>query len=167
LNSTKLNRKTNMGTPLFHANKSAERFGGNFQDYLPIHTCMDSSKSAHSDMRHKALTHNSWFTTTIIPRIFGPVINNSEGKSVSTQEVAEFHVMEDLGGSLPSASDYLNGIPLADWMDNGKNGDVPPSQRSLPTINSEEILKIPEKKAPDPQNSWYIPRNCGGGGRLD
>jgi hypothetical protein len=156
-----------MGTPLYHAEKSVERFGGKYVDYLPIHSCMDSSKSAHSDMRHRALTHNSWFTTTIIPSIFGLVISNSDGDKVSTQEIAEFHVREDLGGSLPSAADYLNSIRLADWMDNGKNGDVPPSQRSLPPINKKEILEV---RAPEGIVPSLVPRRkggCGGGGRLD
>lgn len=59
-----------MSKPIIHARSSARRFGGEPEDYLPIHDLMDSSKAVFPDNRHRALTHNSWFFF-IVERIFG------------------------------------------------------------------------------------------------
>ena len=63
-----------MAKPIFHAESSARRFGGTPEDYLPIHDLMDSSKGAVADNRHRALTHNAWFLSNIIERVFGHTI---------------------------------------------------------------------------------------------
>lgn len=59
-----------MAKPIIHARSSARRYGGEPEDYLPIHDLMDSSKAAFPDNRHRALTHNSWFFF-IVEKIFG------------------------------------------------------------------------------------------------
>ncbi|HEU5114963.1 MAG TPA: hypothetical protein VFT82_04335 [Candidatus Paceibacterota bacterium] len=120
-----------MAKPMVHAKSSAEHFGGKPKDYLDIHQLMDSSREAFPDMRHRALTHNSWFITKIIPLIFGETRVNSAGTRYSTRAVAEFHVLEDFKGKyIPSAQDFLAEIEFKDWMDNGK-GEPPPSHRKL------------------------------------
>lgn len=117
--------------PFIHAEASATRFGGKPEDYLEIHDFMDSSKSAICDNRHRALTHNSWFLSNIIERVFGHTIKNSDGKDVSTREVAEWHVYEDYGMRfIPSASDFLQEIEMKEWMNNG-GGQAPPSSIKL------------------------------------
>jgi len=97
-----------MSKPIFHAQSSARRFGGKAEEYLEIHNFMDSSKSTIADNRHRALTHNSWFISVVIEKVFGYSFVNSAGRTVSTRDIAEQHVLEDFGGQyIPSAQDYL------------------------------------------------------------
>jgi hypothetical protein len=125
-----------MAKPIFHAESSARRFGGTPDDYLPIHDFMDSSKGAIADNRHRALTHNAWFISTVIERVFGHFITvtlpNGNPKKVSTREIAEQHVLEDFGGRfIPTAQDYLCRIPMELWMNNGPRGSSPPSHEAI------------------------------------
>ena len=73
-----------MSKPIYHAMSSVKKYGGSVEDYLPIHNLMDSSKSALPDNRHRALTHNSWFISNIIEKIFGDYQKNSDGRIFST-----------------------------------------------------------------------------------
>lgn len=118
-----------MSKPFIHAKSSARRFGGKPDDYQAIHDFMDSSKGAIADNRHRALTHNSWFLSVVIERVFGVTLTNSDGKEVSTREVAEQHVLEDFGLKfIPSAQDYLQEMEVKDWMQNGL-GEPPSAAR--------------------------------------
>lgn len=118
--------------PIFHARSSVKDFGGVISDYIEIHEFLDSSKSALADNRHRCLTHNSWFISTIIPKIFGNSLVNSAGIEVSTREIAERHVLEDFKGKyIPTASDYLEHLEYQDWMQNGNNDSIPTSVRKL------------------------------------
>lgn len=116
-----------MAKPIVHAESSARQFGGVAEDYLPIHDLMDSSKGAIPDNRHRALTHTSWFLSTILERIFGPTITNADGKRVSVRAIGEQHIREDYGGIIPTAQDFLAVMDLEPWMSRGPRGPVPPS----------------------------------------
>lgn len=110
--------------PMYHAESSARRFGGNPEAYLPIHDLMDSSKGAMPDNRHRALTHNSWFLSVILERIFGHQIDNGNGRMVSVREIGEQHILEDFRGRfIPTAQDYLEGMEFKDWMNNARSGE--------------------------------------------
>jgi hypothetical protein len=100
--------------PLIHSKNSAKIYGGVWQDYLPIHDFMDSSKSAHPTMAHRAIFHSA-FGIYIVEKIFGTAITNSDGKLVSVRDIAESHVLEDLG-FIPSLDNWLESIQLQDWM---------------------------------------------------
>lgn len=114
-----------MSKPYVHAVRSAQLFGGRPEDYLPVHDFLDSSKAAFPDNRHRALTHNTWFLTTVLDRVFGPALTNSDGDTVPTRAVGEQHVIEDFGGQfIPSAQDFLQSMDARPWMD-GRG--VPPS----------------------------------------
>ncbi len=116
-----------MAKPWIHALSSAKRYGGKPEDYLPIHDLMDSSKATEPSSRHRCLTHNAWFVGTILEKIFGNHIINSNGKTVSVRQIGEDHVLEDFGNRfIPTAQDYLCEMELKDWMLNGRNS-VPPS----------------------------------------
>lgn len=115
--------------PWIHSLSSARRFGGKPEDYIEIHNFLDSSKAVISDVRHRALTHNSWFLGFILEKIFGVTITNSDGKKVSVRDVGEQHVGEDYGGFIPSAQDFLQEIEFKPWMNNGKG--VPPSMAKI------------------------------------
>ena len=119
-----------MSKPWIHALSSACRFGGRPEDYIEIHKLLDSSKGTIADSRHRALTHTAWFLSTILERVFGVVVTNSEGKKVSVRDVGEQHVLEDFRGRyIPSAQDYLQEIEVKEWMVSGKG--PPPSSAKL------------------------------------
>ena len=119
-----------MSKPWIHAVSSARRFGGQPEDYIEIHNLLDSSKGTIADSRHRALTHTAWFLSTILERVFGVVVTNSEGKKVSVRDVGEQHVLEDFRGRyIPSAQDYLQEIEVKEWMVSGKGH--PPSSAKL------------------------------------
>jgi len=148
-----------MSKPYIHALSSAKKFGGQPEDYLEIHNLLDSSKSTIADSRHRALTHNAWFLSTILERIFGVVITNSAGKQVSVRDIGEQHVLEDYKGRyIPSAQDYLQEIELKEWMIKGDG--APPSFAKLAkrddgrvrtkrtiTFNSGETTEIVSEQA--------------------
>ena len=103
--------------PHIHAKSSVKKFGGKLEDYLEIHKLLDSSKAAFADNRHRALTHNSWFINTILPRIFGDTIVNNDGKIISVIDIAERHLLEDFGMQfIPSVQDYLIEMKHEPWM---------------------------------------------------
>lgn len=109
--------------PWQHSRASVGRWGGDPKDYLAVHDLIDSSKAHVPDMRHRALLHSS-FGIFIVERVFGTTITNSDGKTVSVRDVAEQHVIEDLG-TIPTVLHYLDGIdpwvggtgmPIYSWL---------------------------------------------------
>lgn len=130
-----------MSKPFLHAISSSKKFGGKWTDYIEIHELLDSSKSAIADNRHRALTHNSWFISFIIPKIFGEVFKRkSDGGLVSSRDIAEQHILEDYHKKfIPSASDFLNEIEFKDWMQNGIT--YPPSFNKLKKNHNEKISR--------------------------
>ena len=105
-----------MAKPWIHALSSARKFGGKPEDYEPVHTFLDSSKGVIADNRHRALTHNSWFLSVVLERVFGVTFQNSDGKTISTRDIGEQHVFEDLG-FIPSGQDYLAEVEYKSWME--------------------------------------------------
>lgn len=97
-----------------HAQSSAKRWGGTPEDYIAIHERMDSTKSAHAEVTHRCVFHSA-FGIYVIEEIFGRFITNSDGRQVFVRDVAEQHVLEDLG-FIPSLSDWLKEMPAQPWM---------------------------------------------------
>lgn len=118
-----------MSKPHIHAASSAKKFGGKPEDYLDIHELMDSSKAVVSCNRHRVLTHQSWFISTILPKVFGATRTNSDGRTYSVVDVGEQHILEDFNGFIPTPQDYIQNMEWEDWMNNGKG--VPSSSRKL------------------------------------
>lgn len=100
--------------PFLHAKSSAHKYGGDPADYLDIHDFMDSTKSALPDVRHRVVLHSA-FGCFIIEKAFGTTRTNSAGKTYSPRDVAEDHIIEDLG-TIPTLEKWLEGMPIADWM---------------------------------------------------
>jgi len=100
--------------PHLHAKNSANKYGGKPSDYQAIHDTIDSSKSAHASAKHRAVLHSA-FGIYLVERIHGTLITNSDGAKVSVRDIAEDHVLEDLG-RIPSLDDYLEHMTLATWM---------------------------------------------------
>lgn len=97
-----------------HAVSSAKRWGGKPEDYIAVHEKMDSTKMAHAEVTHRAVFHSA-FGIYVIEVIFGRFLTNSDGKDVFVRDVAEQHVLEDLG-FIPSLSDWLKEMPSQPWM---------------------------------------------------
>lgn len=136
-----------MSKPWIHAESSARKFGGQPEDYIEIHNLMDSSKGAIADQRHRILTHNSWFLSVILERIFGITITNSAGKKISVRDIGEQHVLEDFKGRwIPTVQDYMASFDQQDWFNNGKDG-YPESCKKLrkkktePSITDEDAQR--------------------------
>ncbi len=100
--------------PFQHGRASVKKWGGKESDYQPVHDFLDSPKSAHPDMRHRAVLHNS-LGCYITEQVFGANITNSDGKLVSVRDIAEQHIIEDMG-RIPTLSDYLDGMPFYSWL---------------------------------------------------
>lgn len=103
-----------MSKAWIHAQSSAKRYGGKPEDYIAIHERMDSTKSAHAEVTHRCVFHSA-FGIYIIEEIFGRFITNSDGKDVFVRDIAEQHVLEDLG-FIPSLSDWLKDMQPQPWM---------------------------------------------------
>jgi hypothetical protein len=100
--------------PRLHAISSAKRFGGIPDDYQDIHDYMDSTKALIPDVRHRAIFHSS-FGCYLVEDKFGIYRNNFEGKEYSTRDVAEQHILEDLG-FIPTLEKWLKDLPIEAWM---------------------------------------------------
>lgn len=106
--------------PYIHAELSAKRYGGVPDDYLDIHELLDSSKGAFPNNGHRAITHNSWFLVTILPKVFGHQRVNSDGKKYNVKDVGEYHVLEDFKMRfIPSVQDWLENLTILPWMSGG------------------------------------------------
>lgn len=103
-----------MAKALVHARSSAHKFGGRPEDYLAIHEKMDSAKAAHAEVTSRCLFHSAW-GIFLIEELFGRTLTNSDGAEVFVRDVAEQHVLEDLG-FIPSLSDWLKEMPSKPWM---------------------------------------------------
>lgn len=132
-----------MSKPYIHAQSSAQRYGGKPEDYLAIHNWFDETKAIMADSRHRALRHHSE-GIFLCERIFGVTLTNSDGHVVSVRDIGEQHVLEDFGNRfIPSAQDYLQWMPIQDWMINGRG--TPPSYvnatQHLPALTPLETLQ--------------------------
>lgn len=102
-----------MAKPIFHARNSVRRFGGKPEDYYFIHDKMDSSKSAHAGVAHRCIFHSA-FGIYLIEELLGHEFTNSDGKTVAVRDVAEQHVIDDLG-FIPSLDEWLKEVKTP-WM---------------------------------------------------
>lgn len=94
--------------PLQHAEISAHKHGGVWQDYIDIHEFFDQSKAHVADMRHRAMFHHS-LGIYVAQQVFGLVRTNSAGRQYSVRDIGEDHVLEDLG-FIPSVAQVINAI---------------------------------------------------------
>lgn len=154
-----------MAKPWIHASSSVRKFGGQPNDYLPIHNLLDSSKGVIADSRHRALTHTAWFLW-ILERIFGVVIRNSDGREVSVREIGEQHILEDFGGRfIPSAQDYLEGMEFKEWMLQGK-GEPPSSFKfKKPKLGGKHVKKESTEVSSTIEPIHEV--GCGSEGRIE
>jgi hypothetical protein len=138
-----------MSKPLIHAKSSAKRFGGIPSDYMDIHSLMDSSKAVTSLPSHRIFTHQTFFISVILPRIFGETFKRaSDGVEVSTRDIGEQHVAEDFHGFIPSASDYVDQLNVVPWMMNGK-GNPPSHAMVFRKPKKQKTITVDEEVSPE------------------
>lgn len=94
--------------PILHAKIAAKKHGGTWEDYLDIGVWFDQTKAHVADMRHRAILHNS-FGVFLCAQQLGEIRKNSAGKEYSVRDVAEDHVLEDLG-MIPSLAQVIESI---------------------------------------------------------
>lgn len=104
-----------MAHPSIHAKSSAQKYGGQWQDYLAIHEFFDQTKAFCADARHRMILHNS-FGIFLCEQMFGSTIINSDGKDVPVRLIAEQHVQEDFGGFIPTLNYVIDHINYEPWM---------------------------------------------------
>lgn len=126
--------------PWNHALSSVHKWGGVPEDYLDIHNFIDSSKAHIADMRHRALFHST-FGIWLVERVYGTVLTTSAGATVSTRDVAERHVFEDMG-TIPTVADWLREMPIEEWM--GGVSRLPKSKRSTLAERLESLRNAQE-----------------------
>lgn len=99
--------------PVKHANISVKKRGGHIDDYLPIHSFMDSTKELCSDNRHRIL-HTHWGISRVIIPIFGHTITNSEGRAINVKDICEQdHILPDYGNRfIPTLADFVREIEM-------------------------------------------------------
>jgi hypothetical protein len=107
----------------YHALSSVRKWGGEPQDYLPLHQWFDESKAITADFRHRALRHHAE-GIFMLERLFGTTITISTGRVIPVRLIGEQHVMEDLG-FIPSFADWVRSILPGPWM-----GRAQPIERS-------------------------------------
>jgi len=98
-----------------HAARTARRFGGAPDDYLPLHAFMDSAKQELPDWRHRLLTHHAlgpYLAASVLGRTFR---RSSDGVEVPTRPLAEGHILADLG-RIPTLAECLHQVPLLPWV---------------------------------------------------
>ena len=100
--------------PFLHGRIHAKKYGGTPTDYADIDDFIDSSKSTFADVRHRALLHST-FGCYVVEQMFGRTRFNSDGKEYSPRDVAEDHILQDLG-FIPTVEKYLNNMEVQDWM---------------------------------------------------
>ncbi|MGW4240886.1 DUF6915 family protein [Nocardia sp. NPDC004722] len=124
-----------MAQSWLHAQASARHFGGAPDDYIRIHEWIDGFKAMVGDVTHRQYRHNShgpWMAQ----EVFGRTITNSAGKQILVRDIAENHIVEDLGW-LPSPADWSACLTCKVWMGGKRNK----------FIGREELL---EKALPHP-----------------
>lgn len=115
--------------PYLHGINTVKKFGGKVEDYQKIHDFIDSSKAHVPDMRHRAIFHSS-LGIYVAEQIFGVTIKNSDGRNVSVRDVAELHIIEDMG-YIPTVQDYLKYLPMLPWL----GGKKRKPQRSIDLVD--------------------------------
>lgn len=94
--------------PLQHAQISAKTYGGVWTDYIEFHNFLDSSKAACANFKHRFLLHHAEGINLAV-RLFGELITNSEGQTISIRQILTDHLIEDFG-SIVTIEDWATDL---------------------------------------------------------
>lgn len=105
-----------MAHPIDHAKSAARRWGGTWKDYIAIEEWFDATKAWIGHSKHRMFRHHSEGIFEC-EKIFGQMIENSDGKKVYVRYIGEQHVKEDCNGYIPSAKEWVDNISKpTEWM---------------------------------------------------
>lgn len=98
---------------LKHAQISQKRHGGQLDDYLAIHSLIDSTKKLCSDNRHRIL-HTFWGVQEVVIPLFGEYFINSDGTYLDTKDFCEKdHLLIDFQHKfIPTLADFVEVLDL-------------------------------------------------------
>lgn len=99
--------------PYEHAEASAKVFGGEYKDYIEIHKWFDQFRFAVKDPNHRMFLHHTG-GVLICEQVFGDYIANSDGKNVAVRDIAEHHIVVDVG-EMRTPQEWLDNIGAPDW----------------------------------------------------
>jgi len=100
-----------------HAVSSSRKWGGEPEEYYPVHSWFDETKEHFADPRHRAIRHHSQGIGWAIEH-FGPTITISTGKEIPVRWIGEQHCNEDFG-RIPTMADWLRSMTVEPWMHRG------------------------------------------------
>lgn len=114
--------------PFLHGRLHAKKYGGHPDDYADIDDFIDSSKAAYPDFRHRAILHSA-FGCYLVEQMFGRTRTNSAGVTYSPRDIAEDHIIQDLG-FIPTVEKYLENMTPQPWM-SGTNKSIQKQNRFI------------------------------------
>jgi hypothetical protein len=94
--------------------KMASRFGGQPEDYRPIHDWFMEPATWHDDNRYIVLRHHS-FGIFAAEQKFGLVITRKDNVKVPIRLIAEHHV-RTIFKTIPSTAEIIRNLRLQPWM---------------------------------------------------
>lgn len=121
-----------MASPFVHAMNSVDKWGGNVEDYLPIHRFLDSTKLHMDTWQHRAILHNT-FGVGLCEQVFGDVVRLSSGEYVEVRYIAAKHIKEDCG-YVPTIKEWLHDLKPKKFALNFKNYET---ERSNTAVGGE------------------------------
>ena len=129
--------------PLQHAQISRKTYGGSWQDYIEVHSFLDSSKAACAHFKHRFFLHHRE-GIELGAMIFGAEIVNGDNEKIPTRRLLTDHLIEDLGSEVkiddwanalfPSNTDSFYKF-LARRRDIVERGEVPGENELLRAFN--------------------------------
>lgn len=105
-----------------HAKSAARKWGGKPEDYVAVEEFIDGTKKAFGDIRHRAILHNT-YGIWLAQELFGRVIKLDNGKDVAVREIAELHILEDLG-FIPTIENWVKHMEIQQWMGGAQRKEI-------------------------------------------
>ncbi len=99
--------------PLQHAEITAHRYGGDWQDWIAIHNWIDRSKAIWPSMQHRIFLHSD-FGEWLAVKIHGEAVSSKSGGAISARNLFRDHQVEDLG-RVVTLSEWLREVDAAYW----------------------------------------------------
>lgn len=96
---------------------SAQKWGGDWSDYQPLHQFLDWPRDHLPDSRHLRVLHNTWGIALAQQAFSLAYTRPSDGVALPLQTLVEEHILRELG-TIPTLEACLEGISLTDWMCN-------------------------------------------------
>lgn len=103
-----------MKKALMRAKQSVRKFGGDIDDYLPLHSWFCETQTWAEGARHYVFRHHTQGIFEAEKK-FGYAILNSHGKEIPTRILCEIHIKEELN-FIPTAFELIQFLSIDKWM---------------------------------------------------